>query len=278
MESIEYLEEETPLEIVSADEFDAQLAEKSSAAPAPPAPVVITDETQHSPTPASEKVDVVKEAVATADASNVAKRSGATEAAGKDAIAVASATVPGEGMEEEVVELLETDLDTLSGVPAPAAPRSEQPTIAERDPATPVGTSLFQVAGLRFCRQIMGFGQTEPLPHEELKAGHAVLLYAELANFHAEPQSAGYVSKLHSRIVLESPDGDVIQTLEFDDIEDRCESVRTDFFCHYTFKLPESLPTGSYVLRLKVKDVLGGEMAERTMDFAIGTPQLAKGR
>lgn len=191
----------------------------------------------------------------------------------------------------ELVELADDDLD-------PAANRSAEP-VATKAPGTEivslkpgsqtmapsgpgiilgdasVGHSLkanFDVGNLRFCREVAGFGDTKPLPAELISRGRYLLLYAEVYNFSCQEEHGRFVSSFASELFVETPTGDLVHRIPFPDIVDHCETRRHDFFCHYTFALPETISPGKYVLRLKIKDMDSGETAERTMDFLVATP------
>ncbi|WP_145261161.1 hypothetical protein [Planctomycetes bacterium Pan216] len=121
----------------------------------------------------------------------------------------------------------------------------------------------------KLCKQIKGFGSVVPTTSDQLRPGQQLLVYTEVKNFASSPAGSGFETSLASKITIETADGTVLHPMEFDNIHDRCQTKRHDFYCHYTFILPSHLPAGNYLLRLKVKDLKTDSMGERTLAFSI---------
>lgn len=151
----------------------------------------------------------------------------------------------------------------------PAEPASVGTVAANMPTPSALGRLPLDIGRLEFCTQVKGFGEITAMPKEYLNPGRQVLLYAEIGNFESKHAGDEYETRLASQLTLESGDGKILATLDFDPIVDRCRTNRKDFYCHYTFSLPVSLAPNHYVLRLKVKDLASGERTERTMDFVV---------
>lgn len=164
---------------------------------------------------------------------------------------------------EEVVALKPSSQEPAGVGELLAPPTPTLPATAQDEP--------LMVRRLTLCRQVHGFGKIEPFTAEALYAGQQVLVYAEIDNFLSKQIGSVYETQLASLATIETPDGAVLTPVEFDPVVDRSESQRTDFFCHYRFRLPESLTPGEYVLRLRVKDLQRGEFGEGQLTFKIGS-------
>lgn len=132
---------------------------------------------------------------------------------------------------------------------------------------TPESTR-FDVDHVALCTQVFGFGEFEPAANKATP-GTQLLIYAEVRNFASHKSSTGYETTLSSTLTIEAVAGNLTIPLEFGDIIDRCQTQRTDFFCHYTFTVPDSVPPGEYVLRLKVRDVNNGSISERVLPLTV---------
>lgn len=145
-----------------------------------------------------------------------------------------------------------------------------QPVTAPASVAQTVATpAAFEVDRVAFCTQVLGFGEIERMPAENLTPGRPVLVYCEVRNFASTMKDGMYETSLLSQLTLENAQGATAARFDFDPIVDRCLTKRTDFYCHYTFALPKSIPPGSYLLRLKAKDLAAGKQAETTMRFEV---------
>lgn len=128
-----------------------------------------------------------------------------------------------------------------------------------------------------FCRSIGGYGDYAPLAADHVfRAGELVRLYVELRNFQSErreiaPGQMVYVTELAGRAEIRDFSGKPVWSQEFNnrDRPDQSQSLRTDYFEHYRFCLPELSP-GPYTLWLWVKDVSTKRPeASRTVDFHV---------
>lgn len=122
----------------------------------------------------------------------------------------------------------------------------------------------FTIERVLFCQEVHGFGAYELAPADSIRIGKQVLVYCELAGFHSQKTAAGHETHLASMITLETTAGDVVAPIEFRELVDLCQTQRHDFFCHYGFVVPRTLPAGAYVLRVTIRDLHGGQTAEQT--------------
>lgn len=134
------------------------------------------------------------------------------------------------------------------------------------------------------CRSIGGFGDYVPLPADHVfRSGELVRLYVEMRNFQSDrreiaPGQMVYVTELGGRAEIRDFTGKPVWSQEFHrDRPDQSQSLRTDYFEHYRFCLPELSP-GPYTLWLWVKDASTKRPeASRTLDFHVGHVPAARG-
>jgi hypothetical protein len=123
---------------------------------------------------------------------------------------------------------------------------------------------------LTFCTDIRSFGAFTAVERPEFKAGQMVLLYLELDGYTtvlaADRQT--YRVLVRQDLELLTPRGDSVWTRAFGDIEDLCQSPRTDFYFYSKFALPDT-PPGQYLLKVTMTDVLGHKAAEETMTIQV---------
>jgi hypothetical protein len=132
-----------------------------------------------------------------------------------------------------------------------------------------------RIARLAFCKQIHGFGEIEPLRSGPLRPGHEILLYVELVNFTSKKEADGYSTSLTTNLVIETSTGGALP-IAFSDLIDRSASRRNDFFCHYRFAIPQSLPDGRHRLRINITDLHSMQTTEDSLDFVTGESGLDK--
>jgi hypothetical protein len=143
------------------------------------------------------------------------------------------------------------------------------PNLSDAPPATPAPPEKTDrpslvIGPLALCEEIFGFGDFRPYAGAPLKPGQQVLVYAEVRNFTTHQVAGQFETRLSTELNIDAPDGSTI-VIPFDDIVDRCKARRSDFYCRYTFKLPEALSPGAHRLRVRIKDHNGGAAAEQTL-------------
>lgn len=127
-----------------------------------------------------------------------------------------------------------------------------------------------------FCQSIGGYGNYVALADAHVfRAGELVRLYVELRNFRSDKRAeAGqtvFVTELSAKAEIRDASGKAVWSHEFQrDKPDQSQSLRTDYFEHYRFCIPELEP-GSYTMSLSVRDVATKrDEAKRTLDFHVG--------
>ncbi|WZO96245.1 hypothetical protein EP7_003234 [Isosphaeraceae bacterium EP7] len=130
--------------------------------------------------------------------------------------------------------------------------------------------SPLEMTDLRWCRNVYGFGEFEPIDEPAFHPGQAAILYCELAGVHSVEADGQFRSKLQAQLAI-VPDGGgaPVWTQSFDPAEDRCRRRRRDFFVNYSFSIPESLAPGLYRLRLTQTDQVAGRGTTREIAFSI---------
>jgi hypothetical protein len=120
------------------------------------------------------------------------------------------------------------------------------------------------------CRKILGFGSFEPLHEPRVQVGKRILLYCEMSGMTYEARKGSFVSRLSSKIEIGSVQDNAFQWAhELGPAEDVCASRRRDFFVNYVFNLPQSLPPGSYRLRLTQTDLIANRSTSAEIPLEI---------
>lgn len=128
-----------------------------------------------------------------------------------------------------------------------------------------------EIRNLRFCRDIAGYGNYDPVPKPVFRAGERALIYAEIENFTSQlTKDARYETRIQSSIDIYDETGRRMgKSFNFDATTDVCRERRRDYFHSYIIDLPLQLPPGNYVLKLTVKDELGDKIASDRIGFEI---------
>ena len=131
-----------------------------------------------------------------------------------------------------------------------------------------LGPQPIEIRHLDLARRVSGYGVYEPIERRRFLAGedHRVILYVELDNFRAQQQSDGhYEVELEQEVVLYNEhDGLAVWRHRPVQILDRSRNRRRDFFVVQMITLPERLSVGKYLLKVRVTDVNGRSLDERT--------------
>ncbi len=127
---------------------------------------------------------------------------------------------------------------------------------------------------LQLCRRVQGFGNYEPVDATHCRAGEPLILYCEMLGLHYVPDGDLFRSRLESSVEILPDDADTpIWEHVLGVAEDTCRRRRRDYYVNYRLTLPESLPPGSYQLRMIQQDVLGGGTTIRTLPLRIVKPE-----
>jgi hypothetical protein len=149
--------------------------------------------------------------------------------------------VPGMSRADQAAEVLE-DLDRVQAILRKEAPLG-------------LGT-------VRFCSEILAFGDYRPVENRCFRPGDETKLYAEIKNFVSEKGTDGlYRVRLNVSLSLERPDGTSVLQDSIPNVEDKCRTPRQDFFLRVHFRVPQNVPPGPYVLKVTFEDVAAHKQA-----------------
>lgn len=134
-----------------------------------------------------------------------------------------------------------------------------------RDLAPP---DALRIPTFRLCTSVKSFGNYAEFSSAIFPAGRTVdvLAYAELDNLRSVQNRDGMQeTRLTQQFdLMTSADGAVVYSVPPRQLTDSCRSVRRDFFIVEHLRLPASLGTGRYILRIRVTDQATGLSAEST--------------
>jgi hypothetical protein len=127
-----------------------------------------------------------------------------------------------------------------------------------------------EVAELKLCKKVHGFGNIEPLEAATRKAGQQVIVYCEMTGLAYEPAGLAFRSRLATTVELIPEGSDTpAWSQSLGTAEDACRRRRRDYYVGHRFALPESLAAGNYRLRLTEKDLVSDHVATRETPIAI---------
>lgn len=124
---------------------------------------------------------------------------------------------------------------------------------------------------LDICSRIFSFGRVEAFPSNDFDPGQPILLYTELENFSTEITARGaYRTNFDAQLqILHDNSNEPIETIDLADISDESTSERTDYFQSFELTVPSHLATGSYQIRVRLRDRIGRKSAEGFVAFQV---------
>ncbi len=126
------------------------------------------------------------------------------------------------------------------------------------------GPVPLEVRRVEICRKVEGYGVYEPFEGRTFLAGreHKMIVYVELDNFTAVKRGDGeFEVRLEQEIAIYTDwDGQKVWRNPTQEIVDRSQNRRRDFFVVQMITLPARLGVGKYVLKVDVTDKHGGSM------------------
>ncbi|MGF1632621.1 MAG: hypothetical protein ACFCVE_02125 [Phycisphaerae bacterium] len=132
--------------------------------------------------------------------------------------------------------------------------------------------SVMTVPTIKLCRRVDGFAAYQPFDPARFRQGrtHDVIVYCELDNFTSSlsPESL-WETKLTKQLVLYSENGVKVWSDERETVTDQTRKKRRDFFFAKMIRLPESLTTGRYTLKVTVVDENANQVAESSVGLEI---------
>ena len=181
-------------------------------------------------------------------------------------------TAPKPAAEAPIATLLNEHQATKAseGAMSEHQPSDERHSAAAAQRPYAVHDGPLSITEFRLCRKVFGFGSFEPLADQGVKAGQRLLVYCELTGLQYEARAAGFVSRISSRVEIQSDHGGhVLWEKALGDAEDVCRRRRRDYYVNYRFELPRSLSPGSYRLRLLQTDLVAGSATSTEIPLEI---------
>ena len=159
--------------------------------------------------------------------------------------------------------LRRTVLTALAALAGPDSKSSQAPALSAKIRAAVEALedrTPLEITELQLCRKVKRFGDYEPLEAAACRAGHAVILYCEMAGVRYAPEGSLQRSRLASRVEIVAPGGgEPVWTHSLGTADDLCRHRRRDFYVNYRITLPDGLAPGTYELRLIQDDLVAGQ-------------------
>ena len=132
-----------------------------------------------------------------------------------------------------------------------------------------VGDQPLQIKQVELCRRVDGFGVYEVFEGHRFPAGqlNRMLVYIEVDDFIRQPTAQDtYQVKLSVELELYDRRGEVVLWRQQPEtIVDESRNQRRDFYLIQPVNLPASLVAGEFRLKVRVKDLNSGSLAESTI-------------
>ncbi len=168
-------------------------------------------------------------------------------------------------------------VSTAAPAPFPTGP----PGLGGAGLAAPAG--MVEIADLRLCRSVSGFGVFEPFEDHTFTAGAAVrmVLYVEIDGFATDvtpvPAAAGgegdaelHRVRLEQEVLLfRDADGLLVWSREPQKIQDESRRKRRDFWSVQLLELPANLGVGRYRLKVTLRDEVSNTVDERSVPLRL---------
>jgi hypothetical protein len=143
-----------------------------------------------------------------------------------------------------------------------------------------VGEQPLSIRTIKLCDRVRGFGVYEELPGDTFLAGREqpMVVYVELDHFKSVKTGESHQVKLTQELVLyNESDGLAVWRQPEEQIVDESRNKRRDFYVVQPTRLPARLGVGKYVLKIRVRDVLGGTRDETSLPInVVADPALVK--
>ncbi|RUL86111.1 hypothetical protein [Tautonia sociabilis] len=171
--------------------------------------------------------------------------------------------------EPNPASLWQTVMELLSEPGPGADPAAILPAPTEAAAPEEGATLDLRVSKVAFCREVLGFGQIDPIDASDCRAGQDVILYCELEGVRYRSDGEGHRSQLFTTLEI-IPRAEASATWrEARTVDDHCDRPRRDYFVGYWLSLPDSLPVGRYVLRVSQRDLTSGDETVSELPFTI---------
>ncbi|HEV7301343.1 MAG TPA: hypothetical protein VGN72_18415 [Tepidisphaeraceae bacterium] len=128
------------------------------------------------------------------------------------------------------------------------------------------------VPTIALCRKVDGFGVYDPIEPAQFARGReaSVILYCEVANFSSQKADGKkWETTLSHSATLYRDSGVPVWSDKTTNVVDYSRNRRSDFFVVKMLRLPATLTTGRYVLKVTVVDRQSNRMAEGSLPITI---------
>ena len=116
----------------------------------------------------------------------------------------------------------------------------------------------------QLCLEVEGFGKFKKTPSPHFSPGDEVLLYCELNNFSEETSEQGHAKsrtcRFDAQVEFLDASGETNVVKSFANIQDHCQSERTDFYLFFRLQIPK-LEAGQHKIQLRFTDLVGRKKA-----------------
>lgn len=143
-----------------------------------------------------------------------------------------------------------------------------EPTASASPIPKAVASRRLAIANVALCQEIIGFGDVVRISGP-MRPGEKAIVYIETTGQATKPTSEGGETRFHAKLRLTPTSGGPTMEWRFEDIIDRPDAERTQFFCHMVLSLPESMTEGDYRLEAVLDDVHGGTSAAEGLSLRV---------
>ena len=147
------------------------------------------------------------------------------------------------------------------------AGRDARPAVADSTPTAPAPTAErppLEIAALRLCSRVHGFGAFQAMDAEPFKSGQEALVYCEMTGLEYQALGDEFVSRLAAHVEIRSgADGSIVWEQGLKTARDVCRRPRHDYYVSYRIRFPGNLEPGSYRLRLIQTDLFSNRATSR---------------
>ncbi|MCP5487454.1 MAG: hypothetical protein H7A43_02300 [Verrucomicrobia bacterium] len=151
--------------------------------------------------------------------------------------------------------------------------------VVEREPVIEEPPPTLNLAKAVLCSSVRGYGDYDPLDGIRIRGAgtRPVFLYTEVEHFQSLPaeEEGRYLVRLTQAWALydaDQPDGEPVWVEPPAAATDWSRNIRRDFYLVQLLTIPDSVPPGSYQLRITVTDQAVGRTASATLPVRLGKP------
>jgi len=134
---------------------------------------------------------------------------------------------------------------------------------AEEEPAP------LEIGNLSFCSLVRSFEDYEEIDATALRRGDYIIVYNTLQNFRSVASPTGYHTLTCSKVEWLGAEDRLMDQVQLERVPDASRSQRRDYYLAHRVIIPDSLPAGSYKVRLTVEDLFSGEIAQATKTIQV---------